>query len=478
MLFGGFNLPVGEKKTHHKTSSSKPSSPPKYARSSDSHGLTVFIRPQTSMELGRKIRSYSHLLKSKLYTDEEKAILKRLQLEKKKQIKKKNSTQQKPLITTKTQELVAINDDELNRCKALLHIDSATTNDIKPKKSKKDKSIKEEISTKVKNATTQAVKTIKKKVTAATTALPPVNDKKIKTNKRNSKTNPDEKKPVKTSVDKTSANQPVTPPVNNKPIKTSAPPPPSPAPPLESSTTTKSKRHQPKIINLIQEALQAFDTNGYDINNKNNSVVDRAYHFVKNMFQLSDVSLDDNSTPENQIIDITNEQQQRHHHSRKLLTINEDDDISTIISNDTSNYESDLYLTNDQPIEITDDLSFVVSSISKRQLLSVKTNKHSTTSSKSSNTKDKKPKTTYADANKPKVGWAYRYRISRYLDAQKMKRTGNKNRLIGGGKTKPSQQKNHKKSSSSSNTKVAKRKLLGFINDDDDDDSSWERDEM
>ena len=72
------------------------------------------------------------------------------------------------------------------------------------------------------------------------------------------------------------------------------------------------------------------------------------------------------------------------------------------------------------------------------------------------------------DANKPKVGWAYRYRISRYLDAQKMKRTGNKNRIKGGGKTKQIQQNNHKKTISSSSTKIAKRKLLEYNGDEDD----------
>jgi hypothetical protein len=91
LLFGGFNLPTGEKKSHHRSSSSKSSSsssPPKYARSSDTRGLTVYIRPQTANELGHKVRSYTHLLKSKLYTTEEKAKLKRLKIEKKKKIKK------------------------------------------------------------------------------------------------------------------------------------------------------------------------------------------------------------------------------------------------------------------------------------------------------------------------------------------------------------------------------------------------------
>jgi hypothetical protein len=417
-------------------------------------------------------------LKSKLYTDEEKAILKRLQLEKKKPLKKKNSTQHKPSIITKTQELVPINDDELNRCKALLHIDSTTNNDIQTKKTKKDKSVKQAVSTKVKNITTQAVKNIKKKVTAATTALP-VSEKKIKTTKRNSKTDPEEKKSIKTSGEKkTSANRPVTPPSTDIPIKTSSS---SSPPPTQSSTNTKSKREKLKIFSIIEEAIEAFDTSDVDINDKNNSVVGRVFHFVKNIFQLSDNLHDDNSIPEDQIIDITNEQQPQanhHHHSRKLLTINDEDEdeIPTVISNDTNDYEFDLYLNDEQPITGIDDLSFVVTSISKRKLLSIKTNKRST-ALKTSNTKAKKAKTksALADTNKPKVGWAYRYRISRYLDAQKMKRTGNKNKRTGGGKTKHSQQHNYKQISSSSNTKFAKRKLLEYISDDD---SSWERDEM
>jgi hypothetical protein len=209
-------------------------------------------------------------------------------------------------------------------------------------------------------------------------------------------------------------------------------------------------------------------------------VVGRAYHFVKNMFQLSDNLFDDNETEEGQIIDTTNEQQQQqqhsHHHSRKLLSIDEDDETPRIINHDTNDFQFNLYLNNNQLIGTTDDLSFVLTSISKRQLLSVKTSQHST-SSKPTNIKDKKLKsTTNADANKPKVGWAYRYRISRYLDAQKLKRTGNKNKQTGGGKIKhPQKQQNQKKTSSSSDAKISKRKLLQY---DTDDDSSWDRDEM
>ncbi len=495
LLFGGLNLPIGEKKSHHSSSSSKSSSssPPKYARSSDSHGLTVYIRPQTSAELGRKVRSYTHLLKSKLYTDEEKAKLKRLQAEKKKQSKKKSSTQHKPSIATKTQELVSVNNEELNRCRALLHIDSTTTttttttkDDNKYKQSKKDKSIRQEISSKVKNAINQPAKNVKTKVTTATTKLP-IDDKNIKITKKNSKTNPDEKKTIKissTPVIKTNENRPLNSPVNNKPPKASPPSPPSPPPPSQSTINTKSKRTKPETITIIQETSESSDAKEDEIDDENNSVVGRAYYFVKNMFQLSDDSPKEDQIQEDQIIDITNEQQQQHHHhSRKLLSINEDDEMSRIIDSDTNDCQSDLYLNNQQPIGITGDLSFTLTSISKRQLLSVKTNKHST-SSKTSNVKDKKVKsttTTSPDASKPKVGWAYRYRISRYLEAQKMKRTGNKNKQTGGGKTKHPQKQqlslkqNLKKLSSSANTKIPKRKLLVY---DSDHDSSLESDEM
>jgi predicted nucleic acid-binding protein len=199
------------------------------------------------------------------------------------------------------------------------------------------------------------------------------------------------------------------------------------------------------------------------------------------MFQLSDDSVDDNDTEEDQIIGITNEQQQHHHHSRKLLSIDEDDETSRIIDNDTNDVEFDLCLNNKQPIGTTDNLPFVLTSISKRQLLSVKTNKHST-SSKATNIKNKKVKsTTNTDATKPKVGWAYRYRISRYLNAQKMKRTGNKNKQTGGDKTKHLQKQqsnlkqNQKKTNSLINTKISKRKLLEYHSDDD---SSRDNDKM
>jgi hypothetical protein len=431
LLFGGINTPIGGKKSHSSSSSSKslPSSPPKYARSGDSHGLTVYIRPQTSNELGHKVRSYTHLLKSKLYTNEEKAQLKSLRTEKKKQLKTKNSSQ-----TTKTQELVAINDEELNRCKALLQIDPPIKEN---KKSKKEKSIKQEISSKVKNITQQATKNIKNKVSAAT---------KVKAAKGTTKTNTDEKKTTKlsaSSVAKTNENRPSTSSVTN--IRTKSPP--SPPPSSQSTINTKPKRTKPETITIIQETTIPFDASEDEIDDKNNSVVGRAYHFVKNMFQLSDDILDENQSGEDQIIDLINEpppppQQQHHHHSRKLLSLDEND-TRTMVTNELE--EVDLYLNNDQ----SDDSSFVLTSISKRQLLSVKPSKHSTSS------KEKKQKSLpKTDANKPKVGWAYRYRISRYLAAQELKR-----KSTGGGKTKPT--------TSSTHTKVTKRKLLEYHTDDD-----------
>ncbi len=431
-MFGGFNVPIEQKKSHHNPSAS----PPKYARSSDSHGQTVFFRPQTSKGLGHKVRSYTHLLKSKLYTPEEK--------EKLKQLKKKNSTQHKSSnITTKTQELVTINEDELNRCKALLHIDSTLGENKNTKKSKK-----QVLSSKIKNITTQPAKNIKKKVAGATTHLPIIG-RKAKITKRNSKTNFNEKKTTKTSspkVNKTNENRPFTSPVQNIPTKTSPPP-------SQPTKNTKSKATKPETITIIQPPPTPLDATEDEIDNKNDSVVDRAYHFVKNIFQLSEDIINESQIPEDQIIDTTDDQQ-HHHHSRKLLSIDEDDETSII----TNDLEFD--------IRTTDDLSIALTSISKRRLLSVKTTQNTV--------KDKKPKSVInANAIKPKVGWAYRYRISRYLNAQKMKRTGNKNKPPGGGgKTKP----NQKKTISSTNTKISKRKLLEYNSDDDH--SSGENDEM
>ncbi len=437
LLFGGFNLPIEEKKSTHISSSSKlPSSPPKYARSSDSRSLIVFIRPETSSERGHKVRSYAHLLKDKVYPHKDKIKFKRSTIEKKKQFNKKNSTQHQSSISTNTQELVPIDDEEINRCRALLHIDSTKQDDKKIKRVKKDKPIKQALSSKVKNASTHAEKNIKKKVVDATTSTLPVSNRKIKPI---SKTNPNEKKA-------------------EIPIKTSS-----------SSQSTANTKSKPETIPVIEETTESFDTN--------NSVVDRALHFVKNMFQLSDDLLNDDHAQQDHVIDITNEQQQQHHHhSRKLLTIDDNDvEIPMITYNNTDDYDFDLYDNVEQSIETTDnDLTFIVTRISKRQLLSVKTNKHAT-ASKASNIKEKKTKvTTNTDATKPKVGWTYRYRISRYLNAEKMKRTGNKNKVTGEGKPKHSNQ-NHQKTSSSSDTKVSKRKLLVY---DSNDDSSWERNKM
>lgn len=439
-------------------SSSSASSPSKYARTDQSNGLTIYIRPQTSTELGHKVHSYSHLLKSKLFTKEELAKLKKLKSEKKKTPKKKNTTSKS---ATKVRDLVAINDQERDRCRALLQIDHQPTV-IPSKTNQKIKKIKNSISTNVKNVTAQAKKKVEaaaktlpvkakekvqkvqptitdkkekiKPIAAAAAAATKTNDKKdkSKSSKTNAKSAPEEKVKPPPVEKKKVVTKPVTPPpppspppVKEIPVKKTTPPPPSspPAPPPPPPVPTKSKREKaPPPPPVEEESTDEFDVNAPDEiegEDKNNSVVGRAYHFVKNMFQLSDDILENNHThEEDQIFSSTNEQQQ-HRQSRKLLSIEEDDDDA-------------------------DDAAI---SIAKRQLLSVKTNKRSV-SSKATGTKGKRAN---ADTNKPKVGWAYRYRISRYLAAQKMKRTGRGKQL---------QQQQSKKPTASAHTKVSKRKLL------------------
>ena len=382
----------------NKEKKSLPSSPPKYARSSEDHGLTVYIRPQTANELGRKARSYTHLLKSKLYTNEEKAKLKRLRAE-----NKKRSSQ-----TTKTQELVAVEDDELNRCKSLLQIDGPVE--------EKEKPIKQKIASKVKNLTQPAARTIKSKVPTAT-ATPPITNRRAKGSTR---AHTDGKKISKLSapsVAETNEKRPFTP-------RTTNPPPKSPS---QSTTHKKSE-----TMTIIEPTDVPFGAGEVDIDDKNTSVVGRAYHFMKNMFQLSDDILDEHLISEDQIIDLTHESQQHHHHSRKLLSLDETDTPSRL----TDEWE-----------EVDLDSPSIRTNLPKRQLLAVKSNKHSTSS------KGKKDKSsTKTDANKPKVGWAYRYRISRYLEAQKMKRKS------------PREGK-----SNAASAKGSKRKLLEHHTDDDED---------
>ena len=142
--------------------------------------MTVYIRPQTSAELGHKIRSYSHLLKTKLFTKAELNRLKKLKNEKKKKptTKKKNATQH----ASKTRDLIAVNDQERDRCRALLQIDHQKSS-TPSKENKKLKNAKNSISTKVKNVTSQAKKT----VAAATKALP-IKEKQTSKNTKPSKT--------------------------------------------------------------------------------------------------------------------------------------------------------------------------------------------------------------------------------------------------------------------------------------------------
>jgi len=273
-------------------------------------------------------------------------------------------------------------------------------------------------------------------------------DEKVKPPKSNTKSTSDEKKKP---INKPSETVPLTPPpIKEAPVKKpTSPPPTPPPPPVQPPTNAKSKRE--KSPPVIQKPIETSDenepTDDIDNDERNNSVVDRAYYFVRNMFQLSDDILENNHThEEDQIISSTNEHQQ-HRQSRKLLSI--DDNIN--------NYELD---------DISNDLSLSISSIPKRQLLFVKTKKRSI-SSKTIHTKDKKAN---LDENKPKVGWNYRYRISRYLADQKTKRSSH-----GGGRRRSKQQRKIKKPISSIHTKISKRKLLEL---DFDDESSLNNDEM
>ncbi|CAF3034309.1 unnamed protein product [Rotaria sp. Silwood2] len=499
---GPLNSPLVEKKSHDSPLSSKSSSPPKYARSIDSHGLTVYIRPQTPKSFGYKAPSYSHLLKPKLHTNKEtsklntkketpklntnkekpklktikqKSKLKQSKNEKKKLLKKKNFKKHKASINIKTQELVSVNHDEPHQHQTLFHIGSTPKLDKNIKKLNKSKANKQTILSKTKNATSniKIAKNITKNLPTANATLP-INDKKAKITKKDNKTNIDEKKKTKKIlINRTSENISLTPPINDKPTTTSS----SFSSPLPSTIDKKTQEDKPEPTNIINETIEPLSTH----DDENKSVVGRAYHFVKNMFQLSDDFLNDNYTQENHIIDMTNEHQQ--YHSRKLLSI-DDNNISIIMNNDITDNEYDLYSNDDIPDVATDDLSFVVTSISKRRLLSVKTKK-SLILSKANNEKEKKSASiNNVNANKPKVGWTYRYRISRYLDAQKLKqnKNKNKNRIIGEGKTKRhSQQRqsnwkqNQKKTNPSRNRKLSKRKLLKHSNDDH---ISWDKDKI
>ncbi|CAF4301802.1 unnamed protein product [Rotaria sp. Silwood2] len=499
LFFGRFNFSLGEKKSEHISSSSKAQSSPKLSRTVHKHGATVYVQPQTSTELGQKVRSYSHLLKQKVVKKEERTKIKKSKSPKKKpkihkQIKKKNTTQH----ATKTRELVAINDHERVRCRALLRIGhpNISISSKNTKKSKKTKSEKKpKPSSKVHNDTIEA----KKKIVTSKKSLPKIDKqktKKVKPEKNNTKSTSNRKKKP---INKPSEVKPLTPtpsssssslPINEAPIKSkithppasvSLPPPPPPPPsstasppPLpQSSTNTKSKREKPPPPlpppppppPVIEESTETEVNEPVNTDNqeKNNSVVDRAYHFVRNMFQLSDDILENNYTHEDdQILSSANEEQ--HRQARKLLSIN--DETLFLNSNNIDDYEFNLYFNqlNDKEFNIVsfNDLSLSSMSISKRQLLSIKNAKH-TIPTDTANVKIKK---TNSISNKPKVGWAYRYRISRYLADQKTKHTGQTRKTIAGGGKPSTQSNNKKKISSSTHTKVSKRKLLEFNTND------------
>lgn len=327
----------------------KKSSPPKYSRS----GLheptsSVYIRPKTAHE--HKERSYSHLLKSKDKKSHEHRN-KSSGSKKKKHSEKKVNVTATTITAVKTRGLVAVKSTELERCRALLHIDSIPTS-IPP--------IVKEDQTKI-----ESPKKIKDKVKESS-------EKKPKEEKPNNK----KTKEVKETKEERRTEESST----RIPTSTS-PPPPSKTKREKTTTTTVS----PSVVVEEDEILSNDDLPL----GSNHSMVDRAIHFVKNIFQLSDDILEIPVTPKSSSISKQPDQddiEENTHRSRKLLSIEED------------HYQAVHF--------------------SSRRLLATK--------SSNKKSKSKTTTTTTSVQTKPKVGWAYRYRISRYLAAQKMQNTRRK----------------------------------------------------
>lgn len=369
--------------------------------------------------------------------------------------------------------------DKHHQGKASNQIDSSQTQKT-DKKIKQTKSNKPIITPKVENVTVQVKKSAPKKVaakptivkTATTTALP-ITEKKIKDTKTNNQIDSNEKKKSsKTLINEKSEKPSLTPPIKNVPVKNV---------PIKTTTTTpspsqpssddKSDENESDATSTAEEKANEPSKTDED---DSSSVVGRAFHFVKNVFQLSDDNLTENYTREDHIIDATSDHQYTHQ-SRKLLSINEDK-MSIIMKNDTTDDELNFHLSDKEHNPTADDLSYIVTTISKRQILAVKSDKQQS-SSKASPSKEKQSKSaSKTNAEKPKVGWTYRYRISRYLAAQKTKQNSNKKKSTGEGKLKHSQQdkkskQSNKEKKSSNERKVSKRKLLEH---NDDNDGSWD----
>jgi hypothetical protein len=341
---------------------------------------------------------------------------------------KKNNTQPTP---SKIRDLIPIDDQERDRCRALLQVDQEKG--LVPVK---------EVKKSQKNISKQPSKKKSSGDDERAPAKEKTKSKKVKPSKSKPEPSSKEKptKTTKTKKQKSSATEkPLPSPTAKEPVKakspaaTSSPPPPT----TSSSSNSKSKRDNPPVID------EPVDTNEFDIDEKNNSVVGRAYHFVKNIFQLSDDILESNHTRDDDDDDdpvvVTNNEHKRHQ-SRKLLSLNQwHSKFFDLYFHDFE--EPSLHVPT-----IDDDLSFATSRLAKRQLLSVKPSKHVTPVKSTSNAKERRAR---AAENKPKVGWAYRYRISRFLADKKGKRSG-----VQG------------KHGSASNAKLSKRKLLEVQSDD------------
>lgn len=407
-MFNGLQFSLGKKKSDDQSSSSS------VTQSAKSHGetrLTVYFQPQTSAELGKKIRSYSHLLKKKIYTKYERAQLKK-EKEKEKKKKKKPNKDSKKIVEIATRDLVPVDKTERDRCRALLDFEakqllpSIQEKETKPSKSKKEpeqsKADKEKSKKESESSKSSNEKSVKQSDSSKAEKQKSVKQSEpVKSNKEKMVKEPE---PVKSIKEKSVKETEPIKPSKEKLIKE-----PEPAQSKKEKNKPNEEKRNPTSSSSVKDSPPTVETedspNSEDFNEqttKNDSVVGRAYYFVRNMFQLSDDNLESNSTNDD---DSTNEQ---HRQSRKLLSV----DGSSIVINE-----------------------FARTVLPTRHLLSVKNEKKRASSS----------------TNKPKVGWTYRYRISRFLDEQKSKKNS---RARGGGKDAPTKRS------------FSKRKLLQVDSDD------------
>ncbi|CAF1017570.1 unnamed protein product [Didymodactylos carnosus] len=413
---------------------------------------------------GSNVHSHRKLLKSKLYTEQERLELKQLKKEEKKNSKrlfklyqqKRNPAQNKLNNTTRSAKQRLVKEKSMRSIRA--------TNDVKNDRCHASSYVGDKKVSKTNNSTKSST-TSKQSKEHCSPLLSKRKDKREQQQHQEEDKSSRKKKLSKQKVATVSASEQIKEKKRNQQLNNHSS---SIEFPFTQSTIQKKKEQETKIsptVQLPKEKLVVVnkeqlatdneqstsiedDLEFFNGSSKNVNVVGRAYYFVKNMFQLADDNVE-NDKKESVFVSHNdaledNERQEYNeipHQKRKILSII-DDDLDAMVYNDFPAHNIDLNFHENNVInmdkvvnkqcmdqnlcdhqQLYDDL-VDLSTIPKRRLLATQSSKIS----KHKKQKQNKTDTINMVSDEPQVAGQYRHRISPYIDAQQQSIVKQKNK--------------------------------------------------